>query len=146
MKIANIIEHYVLSALHNFLTLGGSHIAYGVEWEIATQVCVPSRLHPQRLPALYYVFLELLREEGKINMVSSSQLEKLKLREVKSNHSDKLVKSLNVLFSAVSSSLLLSYDLAVVSSFPCTFQASPVLLGLMPSSLKRRTFPYPGTG
>lgn len=81
-----------------------------------------------RLPALYYVFLQQLREEGKISMVSNLPLGKPKLREVKSNHLDNLVKSIDVQFSAVSSSLLLSYDVAGL------FPPSPHLPGTPQSS------------
>lgn len=86
---------------------------------VCFQGCIP------RLPAFYYVFEQQLREEGKISMVSNLQLGKLKLREVKLNHLDKLIKSFNVQFSALSCSLLLSHDPAVLSSFPCTFQGLP---------------------
>ena len=95
---------------------------------------------------IYYVFLQQLREEGKISMVSNLQLGKPKLREFKSNHLDNLVKSINVQFSAISSSLLLSYDVAgLFPPSPAPSRDSPVPLSLMPNPLKRRTFTFSGT-
>lgn len=57
MKIANIIEHYVLSTLHNFLTLGGSHIAYGVEWgDCNTSLCAFKAASPEASSTLLCLF------------------------------------------------------------------------------------------
>ena len=60
-------------------------------------------------------------------MVSSLGQGKLKLREVKLNHSDKLVKSFNVQFNVLSTSLFLSSDPAALPSFFCTLQGLPNL-------------------
>lgn len=110
---------------HGNAQFSHGHIAY--EGDSNTSLCSFKAAFP-RLPALYYVFLQQLREEGKISMVSNLPLGKPKLREVKSNHLDNLVKSIDVQFSAVSSSLLLSYDVAGL------FPPSPHLPGTPQSS------------
>lgn len=128
---------------HGNAQFSHSRIAYGGDSN--TSLCSFKAAFP-RLPAFYYVFLQPLREEGKISMVSNLQLGKPQLREVKSNHLDNLVKSINVQFSAVSSSLLLSYDVAgLFPPSPAPSRDSPVLLSLMLNSLKRRTFTFSGT-